>query len=68
MACVAHEMAWLVVCVRRRARAERRVPLVSREGDRWAERDFEGGEVDIRQPEVRFDVADMYAGIDLDPA
>ena len=46
---------------------ERRVTLVSREDGRWEERDFEGGEVVIRQPEVRFNVADVYAGIDLDP-
>ena len=47
---------------------ERRLTLVSREGGRWIERDFESGEVSIPRPEVRFQVADVYAGIDLDPA
>jgi Uma2 family endonuclease len=47
---------------------ERRLTLVSRDAGRWLEQDFENGEVGIHEPHVRFSVADVYEGIDLDPA
>jgi Uma2 family endonuclease len=48
----------------------RRITTVSREGARWTERDFRGGErviVSISDP-IEFDVDEVYDGITLDSA
>lgn len=47
---------------------ERQLTLVSRQGGRWEERHIDRGDVVISELDVRFQVADVYAGIDLDPA
>lgn len=47
---------------------ERRVTLVSRDGGRWETRDVEHGAVVVLSPDVQLDVADVYSGIELEPA
>jgi Uma2 family endonuclease len=46
----------------------RRITVVQRTPRGWEERDFRSGErVELREPEVRFEVDEVCAGVELEP-